>query len=430
MLHGSKQQQLEHSIELLNDQLQSANNKITQLQSNSNKISVSDEFNSTMTAIELSVNEMVASSKAHTNTCEQLAAAINQLQLKLNAPQENLTQSQQQNNVINSPSPLNGNVEHIPAPDDLPVKSDSEHFKDHPASNFSQVKGTDVPQFKSNLRPPVQKVNATAQSTIRENVYDIYVSQFQPTTTSDDIANYITESTDFTKDDFEVILLANKRLMKFGIFSYVSFKISTSAVNVYDAILNEKLWAPEFKATPYKQKSSRESNQVDSIEMKQSQQKLLPPGKQQTTNKSNQSNKSGNSNTNVRRTAPPTANNRQHEIKQQQKRNSNSKSNSPRQNCSDNLQDFRFTRHNRSPHNQHHYQQSQTCCHSQSTPSSQQQQIGQPQIPTLQQLQQQWIQLQQIFGHQQSAPTMPVNNQWQQHNQQQEHHHQQFQRNN
>lgn len=288
------------------------------------------------------------------------------------------------------------------------------------------------------MRPPIHKVNVTASSTIGENVYDIYVSQFNPTTTCDDIVNHIAANTDFTSDDFEVILLANKRLMKFKAYSYVSFKISTSAVNVYNDILNEKLWAPDFSAKPYNQKSSNKSNsnKIDSVASEPLRQNLRPPENVPKINTPNQSNKSGNNNINERKTVSTFANSMQSNSNQQQKRNSKSQPKPSRRNDNNNAQDFRFARHNHPPHNQHHCQQSKVCCQitptQQHTPPSQQQQTGQIQIPSLQELHQQWTQLQQIFGHQQSAPTVPYfNNQWQQQQQQkQQQQFHQFQRHN
>ena len=113
-----------------------------------------------------------------------------------------------------------------------------------------------VVQTSNELEPPIEK-NKPKPS---RSVHEIYVSKFKNDTTTEKIIQHvITKSTVKNRDLFSVELLAkpNGNVQK---LSYVSFKITTCSETVYEAILKEEIWAPNFTAAPFSKQKLQSKN--------------------------------------------------------------------------------------------------------------------------------------------------------------------------
>lgn len=87
-------------------------------------------------------------------------------------------------------------------------------------------------------------------------VYSIHVSKFPLDMTPDGIIAYITSKDGNLKaDSFQVHLLPNGKRKKTP-RQHLSFKISTLNRSVYDQILNNNLWAPEFTARVFQKEKT------------------------------------------------------------------------------------------------------------------------------------------------------------------------------
>lgn len=122
-----------------------------------------------------------------------------------------------------------------------------------PQSTTTTTIPSSVNVLSSNeLEPPVEIIKPKPF----RSFHQIYVSKFKNDTTAERIIQHvINKSTIKNRELFSVELMAkpNGNVQK---LSYVSFKITTCSESVYEAILKEDVWAPNFKATAFsKQKS-------------------------------------------------------------------------------------------------------------------------------------------------------------------------------
>lgn len=272
--YESKQKQNETSIETLKEQLRESSARIEQLQTSqsndstehsqthSRKSAVSDNFIDSVKSIELLISDMIENSKAQTVNCETMATAISQLHLQLNK------------NSSSHDSNTDVNVTNKGAPTDLNESQDE--LPTNGASSLSQGVGLKSPNFASNLKPPVRESNDVNTNSSGDNALAIYVSKFHPKTTCDDITNHIIGKTKLTGDDFSVTLMTKERILKSEFLTFVSFKITSTTAPARTKILNENLWAPDFKAEPFNQKSSRVSDK-NSAETQKRKQQIQPP---------------------------------------------------------------------------------------------------------------------------------------------------------
>lgn len=119
---------------------------------------------------------------------------------------------------------------------------------------------TDNNQSSNELQPPVEKIKPK----VSRSIYQIYVSKFKNDTTPDKIIKHvITKSLVKDQDLFSVEMLVKPK-EKVQKLSYVSFKITTCSENVYDAIMNEEIWAPNFTAAPFMDQKHSNSSGIKS----------------------------------------------------------------------------------------------------------------------------------------------------------------------
>lgn len=84
-----------------------------------------------------------------------------------------------------------------------------------------------------------------------KNVYEIHVSKFHPNTNVDDIIEHIISNTTVKNPDlFKVEKLMKKTAFKNEI-KFISFKISTLKQGIYEKIMDENVWSPDFIARDF-----------------------------------------------------------------------------------------------------------------------------------------------------------------------------------
>ena len=112
-----------------------------------------------------------------------------------------------------------------------------------------------------NLKPPEFKQKHTSLAASKATIpsssggkheeYAIYVSKFHPTTNCNDISGHISSKTNITDCNHFTVTKLLKRRVNFKFINFVSFKITTTDKVIYDTILNDSVWGPEFKAIPF-----------------------------------------------------------------------------------------------------------------------------------------------------------------------------------
>lgn len=83
----------------------------------------------------------------------------------------------------------------------------------------------------------------------KKSVYSVHISRFEMGTKSDQIIQRIMSKTSLNINVFSVEELTNQKRTR----NFVNFKISTVNKDVFDEIMNEKLWSPEFVAREYRE---------------------------------------------------------------------------------------------------------------------------------------------------------------------------------
>lgn len=96
------------------------------------------------------------------------------------------------------------------------------------------------------LKPPNEEYKT------KKGLYEIYISKFDKRTTEKDIEEHIKENTNIKNSDtFKIEKIISKKEENKD--KYVSFKIITLKTEIYTEIIDENLWAPDFKARDYMQ---------------------------------------------------------------------------------------------------------------------------------------------------------------------------------
>lgn len=96
----------------------------------------------------------------------------------------------------------------------------------------------------NNLKPPPIKTRA------KKSIYEVFVTKFDKSVTATDISNHIMENTDIiTPELYKVELITS--LKRNQEVDYISFKVSTFGENIYNAVMDEKLWAPNYVARDF-----------------------------------------------------------------------------------------------------------------------------------------------------------------------------------
>lgn len=297
-------------ISTLTQQLIEANAKIDELNNGANvQQNACENFIEKKASIDTLLTEMISASKIHTKHLEQLSSALNDI----------MSSSHDQNKS-------NENMAHSDARR-ASIESHLQFPKMNGASSLSQEAEVRTSQNASSLQPPVRKSNDDNTSSSSDNAQAIYVSKFRPNTSCEDIASHIIGKTNLTSNDFTVKLMAGRRILDSKFLSFVSFRISPTSDIVRSQILNNNLWAPDFKAVPFIQKSSRISDKNDSESHKQNRQKLTPPSNASKKSDQNQRNDCSGI-VNERKSATKGVNNKQASNKQQ-KRDPKSKPKTP-----------------------------------------------------------------------------------------------------
>lgn len=117
------------------------------------------------------------------------------------------------------------------------------------SSKLSKRNDNDTTEKKKKLNPPT---NNTEYEIENKNVYEIYISKFAIETKEEDIGEYIIDKTKINNPEmFKVSKLKSKT--NDNTKNYVSFKIATLREDIYNLIINPKIWEPEFSAREYKQ---------------------------------------------------------------------------------------------------------------------------------------------------------------------------------
>lgn len=82
-----------------------------------------------------------------------------------------------------------------------------------------------------------------------KDIYEIHVSRFDVSTKEEDITEHIMMNTRIaSRELFKVHKLISKDTQT---QDYTTFKITTLANNIYEMIMEERIWAPDFKAREY-----------------------------------------------------------------------------------------------------------------------------------------------------------------------------------
>lgn len=172
-----------------------------------------------------------------------------------------------------------------------PVQSDNAHNN---VVNESKLR---PPQFSMNdpidlchndgngdempmLRPPrTLKKRSSAKPINTSGVFEIFISKFDISVKCEDIIKYIILKTSLVSDDlFTVESLVPSKILKKK--PYISFKITTLKQNVFNMIIDESIWSPDFTAKVYVHESTKHAPKLDKVNQKQSivQQKNKKPG--------------------------------------------------------------------------------------------------------------------------------------------------------
>lgn len=278
------------AIDILTQQLAFANAKISELNNSAivSKHYVCEDFIEKKASVDSLLNEMISASENQTTHLQQLSSALRDIMATSH------DQSKSNDDVTHSDTLRDSNELHI------------ESLQANGASNLSQKLGDKIPHTTSNLLPPIRESNDDNTSSNSDDAFAIYVSKFHPNTSCEDITSHIIGKTKLKSSDFGVKLMAGKRILNSKRLTFVSFKISASTNVVQLELLNENLWAPNFKAEPFNQKSSSVSNKNDSVPQKQKQQqqqKLQPPSNASAKSEPNQRNIDGSSSVNERKSA-------------------------------------------------------------------------------------------------------------------------------
>lgn len=273
-------QQHTAAIETLSQQLTLANAKIDELKAsaNINTRNNCDDIINKRASFDSLLSDLISASQNQKKNLQQLSRAIHEALTPLNAHTIDLTNT----------SSFTSDDKHTNAPPDLSSKLPREQNKSR-ASNLPHIV-ENKPPTNLDLRPPSSKDAAEASSS-SDNVFDIYVSKFETDVECEGISNHIIRELKIKNDDFTVTKLVNDRILKSENFSYVSFKVSTNDQNIYNHILNDKLWAPDFSAVPFNKKSSRKrdnKNKMKNDSEKQKQPELRPPKSVSSKNGANQ----------------------------------------------------------------------------------------------------------------------------------------------
>lgn len=108
-----------------------------------------------------------------------------------------------------------------------------------------------IPTLKVPLRGIINDTSAKGNG----DVYEIFVTKFHPTTTCSDIEQFIIGKTSIAAQKFAVKKLIRSKV-NIEKLTFVSFKIITLDRTVFNTILDDKVWAPNFNASVFTSKSS------------------------------------------------------------------------------------------------------------------------------------------------------------------------------
>lgn len=124
--------------------------------------------------------------------------------------------------------------------------------------------------------------------------HDIFVSSFPVKTQCDAIVARIMEKSDLKPECFEVLQMINPKI-KLKYRKFASFKIKAQDKATYNAIIDDKIWAPFAEAVPFDTEANAKakSRQRKQPEPKPKQQKQiqLPQQEQPSTKKQNKASK-------------------------------------------------------------------------------------------------------------------------------------------
>lgn len=124
----------------------------------------------------------------------------------------------------------------------IPSTSDNTQTT-HPNSFDVNLTGANNNNNIKKLKPPKE------ENQREKGLYEIFISKFATETTEKQIEEHIIDNTNINKDTFKIEKLISKK--EENKKKYVSFKISTFKKEIYNEIIDEKLWAPEFNARDY-----------------------------------------------------------------------------------------------------------------------------------------------------------------------------------
>lgn len=110
------------------------------------------------------------------------------------------------------------------------------------------------------LKPPTTKKSNVINNADKNSVYEIYVSKFDPSITSESITKHIIDSTAINSNDLFIVkpLITSKEELNRK--NYVSFKIMTLKRDVCDMILDKSIWSPHFEAKMFIDNAKRVNN--------------------------------------------------------------------------------------------------------------------------------------------------------------------------
>lgn len=98
-----------------------------------------------------------------------------------------------------------------------------------------------------------------------KSVFSAYVAKFEANTTANDLKKYILSKTDITNPELFKIELLRSRKANMA-HNYVSFKITTLQNEVFNKIMSQELWRPNFTVREYEYRRQTNREQIQNMQ--------------------------------------------------------------------------------------------------------------------------------------------------------------------
>lgn len=113
--------------------------------------------------------------------------------------------------------------------------------------------------------PPIQRPSIilhppSEDKTVPKGVFEIHISKFRNDTSEESISEYILERSSIKDPNLFTVELLVKRNEDVKRKKHVSFKVTTLRHKVYEILMDERLWAPNFSARDFSKNNDRPTN--------------------------------------------------------------------------------------------------------------------------------------------------------------------------